>query len=428
MIDKLAKIFTFLLVLMPIINQYASPIRQIGFGEILFMCLFPLMLVFMINKQLKVNAYLFFCVYILAITFLIILFQRAYSFDDVVFRVLREVFYIVLFLVFAQFYFDFNCAIKIYEKVVMGVCFYLIAQVIAFNLFGIVLPWYIKGLPLYIGTEVEYYMQHFMKMYTYFYRPTSVFLEPAMVAQYVLPMVIFKLFCKKANSKNSLIIAIFISVSLVLSTSGQSIVVLSLFWFIWFLKNIIYKRNLIYKIATLILITSIGFSVFYFYNTNDSFQLTLNRFNSIDTEGGVNSVNLRVLRGFSVYEKINLPFKIFGIGLGNLTAHLIEYEIMTPFDKEMGMEYMNSFSYILVSGGIIGISLFLWAMFDLFLKGTTYARYIIVLILVLSLMASIYSSPIWALYMCLILYAKKLSHDENSGHQDNLTKKLITEV
>ncbi len=88
------------------------------------------------------------------------------------------------------------------------------------------------------------------------------------------------------------------------------------------------------------------------------------------------SVAFRIYRGFAVFQKLPVLFKIIGVGHGNLGNFVIENSIVTKYDPslmtETAADYASSASVALLYYGIIGF-LLLGYIYWHFLKNTKYA-------------------------------------------------------
>lgn len=104
-------------------------------------------------------------------------------------------------------------------------------------------------------------------------------------------------------------------------------------------------------------------------------------------ESGSTTGSLRLLRGLSIFAQLPTIHKIFGVGLGDLANYLIQNNITTPYDTDLkpGNEYMNTLSYILVTTGYLGFSIFLSFVVSIYVK---YRKYYIRIFIICWIIAS----------------------------------------
>ena len=121
----------------------------------------------------------------------------------------------------------------------------------------------------------------------------------------------------------------------------------------------------------------------------------------------------------------------------NVKTFLINNRIRTIFDGmiECGNEYMSAISYILVINGVIGLAIFLYALWYLFLKGGNNKKILILLFIVLMLSNEEFQSVdfinIW-LYLLLEISYKRVENrkvaeveKENRNDIKGINKKNI---
>ncbi len=413
---KFYKIYTWFVILMPIINIYASPIPRIGLGEFIFLACFPFLLLDIIffsqNKLVKESSmYLIYFSYCIMISFVICLFQYYYSITDICLKLLRDSVYICIFLICSQFYFDFKYAIKILKFVVVLVSTYLVLQYLFYNIFGIVLPSTLKNVTLnYSITNSNEQLARYERMYSYgSLRLPSIFLEPAHFAQYVSLGLIVFLFDKKLDRRNVLL-SLYISLAVMLSTSAIGVATILAIWVIWVFSFNASSKNGIKNVTLMCCIITMAVIFIYLYNVGNEFVHLIDRFQEIDSSSkGVTSGGIRVSRGFNIFSQLDFIYKFFGVGYGNYDCFSKIHHIITLFDAgtiEVN-DYMSSISYILVSGGVVAFSLYLVAIFKFFRSGNKIAKVAIVILLLMMFGASIYSTPIYAMYMSFIVNSKR---------------------
>ena len=221
--------------------------------------------------------------------------------------------------------------------------------------------------------------------------------------------------CRKANCYlldeelalyRKYIISVFFSISALLSTSTNAIVIIVLSWAVYLLYMNLKtneKRNIIQIIAIIIAIVVV---VLIAANVSDTFSYGLKRIQLlISGDNASGSAYERVKKGFEIWSQLGFIEKLFGIGFGTYDSYYALGRIHV-FNGEI--EYMSSLSYILVCSGVIGLALFIIAILN-YTKDRSFLKCSLVLLLaVVFLSSSIFNSPIYAIIM-LLLGRKKSS-------------------
>ena len=202
------------------------------------------------------------------------------------------------------------------------------------------------------------------------------------------------------REKNDIKIALFISIGMALTMSTSAMLYLIFSWGIWCFKES--KKNFIKIIAIIFCAFIIGMIAIK-EGQLDNVMSVIKRFTqTLSGENITNSSQLRMLKGFTVFLALPLPQKIIGIGFGNYSA-AIPLIGRTAEINMIDNEYMNTFSYILVSAGIIGFIIFAVFFIQLFKQSRGLGKVVTIALIIMSFGSSIYSSPIWIWMLLLIL-------------------------
>lgn len=190
------------------------------------------------------------------------------------------------------------------------------------------------------------------------YRPTSLFLEPAHYSQYNILCLCYSLFGDHQNRKSNLKLAIFITVGLLLSTSGQGILLCALLWFIWFLNIMLTSKiDIIKKLLLLFLVI-----VFVVYIIPQIFNLSIMQksiYRVWDFEKGEPGPALSTrLFTYSYFNELPLLYKFIGVGFGNVPPGV----------------YFNGISYILYTIGVIGLFIVMLFLLNAFIHTRNFQR------------------------------------------------------
>ncbi|WP_339206402.1 hypothetical protein MHH56_02550 [Paenibacillus sp. FSL K6-3182] len=403
------KVFTLLICLMPILHAYATPIPNVTLGEIGLLFLLPIGIIdyFRLNDKLRITPYFLF-IFVMTITSLVtMILQSSYDYMAVAKLFGRLYFYFCIICILGKVYFNFPYAIKIYKILCIFVSLYLVTQTICYYAFQLILPATVEGIPLY--NNETYYAIDFQAVYARLFRPQSIFLEPGVFAQYLLPCLLLCLFkVNKFENNVNIKLALFISGSLILSLSAQAIILTAIIWVIWF--GISLKKMNATKKIILFYMGTLGVCLFFVAVTliEPLREAIIGRF----IEGtSYDSTNVRIVRGFQVYEQLGLIFQFVGVGFGNITTFVITHGITTENDLygsningviQHNYEYMNAIAYVLVTGGFISFLFFFNLFYSLFKVSRGFSRMCVVILLLLSLVGGTLISTTWIVFMLFI--------------------------
>lgn len=385
----------FLLVLIPILAPYNSGISFILLPEIILLSVIGYKLLKYKFRIVRPKSYeiriiiTFLCFGLFSS--LAIFYQDLFSFTEFAKAFLRMTFYYCSIIILCGDNLNFKRLIVIYKFVAIIVSLYLIIQKIAFQLFNIILPWLIPGLRVHSET---YYHTDFDMLFQNFYRPSSIFVEPAHFSEFVIPIFIYVLFSK--NSKYKYIISIIFTIALIFSTSGTGIVFTFILWGIWFFKTFILNFNKL-SIVVLPLMASIIFFI-----VAQNFEIIVSSLNRLNLNNPLSSINIRLIRGYIVYSDLPLLEKIFGIGYGNYGTYVTGNNINTIYDLTGNKVWVNTGAYLLTGTGIIGFFAFLSLYLYLFIKSKSFYK-LISLFLILSIFFSDFTSRISVILPMIIL-------------------------
>jgi hypothetical protein len=370
----LSRVCTALIVISPMFSQYGGFIPHLLLPELLFIIVLPLCLID--KKRISLGRYKYILLYLAVILFLALiaaLVDIKFSVSDFATAFLRYCFYIGVIIIVADRFFDITLGAKLLTLLGILNSLYLIAQYLSYTFFHTVLPWYIPGLPVSGGMRlIQNYEQIFR---TYGFRPQGFFFEPAFFAYYVIPALALILFYKtpRFNYRTPVIMAIafLYSVALLLSGSGNAIILLAFCWFLWGLQ-LLRGHNIPLLLVRSMLVILVVVFVGYEISQLAFVQRNIARTTSTDT---MSTGNVRITRGFYVFDQLPTVHKVIGVGYGNYGRYLRENSVSTPFDTGGISEYTNTIAYVLVGTGVVGIGFYLLTYLDLFRKTKGFFRY-----------------------------------------------------
>lgn len=289
--------------------------------------------------------------------------------------------------------------------IVSSVVFY---QSIMAYYFGKAEAFFLKIFPLnYPHSATEIHETYNYNLASGNFRPISIFCEPAHFAQFALLPLAIALFCQETvlSKKQKVVVSLFITMAILLSYSANGIFIAAILWIIWLIKYI-QKRPTIGKVLTVIAILALGLYVFIFKGFMDT---AFERLDTVSASGATTGTQ-RLLQGFAVFSGFPVMAKMFGIGFGNVQAYLIENNITTAYLSEIGNEYMNGFSTVLVSGGVIGLIVYLVIWIRMFTKHKDMVgRGAFLIITALFCSSALFYSCVTVMYLVFISCSEKAS-------------------
>ncbi|MCB2287716.1 hypothetical protein LGK99_11565 [Clostridium algidicarnis] len=419
MYNNLKKIFTLTVLTLPIISQYNSAIPGLSIGDLILLLLVIFIVINLMmeqhnaNIQRKViNPFLVFIIYMVLGSLVSSITQYYASTIDISVRTLRYIFYIFCATFISKIYFDLDLFIKWYRRLVIFVTAFLFIQLILFEFKGYILMGTIPGLEI---SNIGYSEETMRNLYSYFYRPSSIFLEPGYFVQFTLPYLAYALFGNAKESKTKLIEALLLSTGLVLTTSGQGIILTLFIWGMWFFTkfyNVKSKKiNLRFILGLCVFIAVIPLVI-----KIPIVERSVARLFGSPTS----SSSSRIFRGYHVYNQLEPIYKFIGVGYGNIGAYIIYKGIYTIYDVGLVQsEYMNSIAYILVNLGIIGFLLMVWIFVYLRKNTVGFHRICLYILILLSGVSTIFISSGIVFYLPIILSGIN-KQNQNKEYINNL--------
>ena len=395
---KIQKLFTILVVLLPFLYQYRSPISVISFGEFI---LLPFMVYFLIkNFSTKVKykefngLYTYFFVAIL-FNFIASL-QTYYSYKEFI-TVFARIAYYALLIYIAYHNFDFKYGIKVLIGTSLFFSLYVLLQRVVYHSVNIYLPTVISPNLVFPGEESGNRLDY-ANYYRWSYRPSSLFLEPGYFISYAAPALLALLYFEDINRKK-MIIALIITVGFVASTSSAAIIVLGVAWGFFILKNLYRKDG---KVETKRLMLLLLIVLFMFILLLSPLATTLIQRTST---GG--SFNNRITRAFILFQNTNLFQKFTGVGINNIANFVNETGSYTIYD-EKDLNFVSSYIGTLLASGIFTFIFYNKYLITLYCRNKqTYTKLLVLIFLFYNFIENMVFTYRFAFYTILILGAQK---------------------
>ena len=236
-------------------------------------------------------------------------------------------------------------------------------------------------------------------------RPVSFFSEPQAFSSFIMPFLFL------AIKRKDLFWAIIITFSIVLSTSIQGMCISSILWFVFLLKHKIYQQ---------IISFSILITVYFFFSLTQSFSFTENKISSFDITSDV-----RITRGFLIYNTMSAKKKAFGVGFGMDNVKNYAQSKDDILEWSYGNDragYTSGVSGLLVQFGYVGCALYFLLLFKLYTNSQKENKIFIILILASSFSQNLLFNS-WFFYFFVFYFGIENDFYRKARHIDNLKRK-----
>ena len=358
---------------------YISPIPGVDLGTFFVLVFGYLMLHDQQNKIYRLPRTL--SVLLVYTFFTTILGLTGYLYSEPVNILLRMFKYLVVMIIMIGFgfptYFDEQIFLKYLKRASVIAVGYAMIQSVCYFLSGISLP------GTFGPTKVDYTPDEntvgaASSVLEYFYRPTSFFYEPSHAAYFMCPFLCYILFVNKDLSEKKIrYTAIFMSLGILVTTSGQGLVALVTCWSIWTLKEL-KKFNIkaIFLLVLAIVFIILNFDVYRIVER----VITTDEYSGIDARKG----------GYDIMKETSIFKLILGFGYGN-------------YDQTI---YYSSLAEIITCTGIIGFLLTLNMYLCIYLKGVKFQKVLVIISFLLMAGGGIFTACYLCQYLPLLFYNK----------------------
>lgn len=313
-----------------------------------------------------------------------------------------------LFLVFCLFFsnFKYDYFYKSYKKIAFVIIAIFFAQELSYRTAGIRVSGLVPFFPLVSNFAEMEGSFTFAEHLSLISRSSSVFSEPAIMTQYLLPLFAISIF--REEKKIRILIAGASALTILLSQSGNGIIglaVVSAVYALYYVK----KKNSKVLIITVPIACVMALSALLYFAGTDMGQELSGRaveLQDSDNTSEQSSGFFRIYRGYFVYGEYNVIEMVTGI---NNFALIREKIRQCPFSftfSENDM-YFNTIQNYLIKTGLIGLFLYILFLWRQFKKSDYCSRSIILTLFVLSFMANIYLSYIMILYLLIPYFSNK---------------------
>lgn len=402
-----SNILTFFIVTFPISKIYATKIPGVSFGELLI--LFSIILCFLFRQKTTLRVpktYIFFYLYMILITPTLFFVMPYLNISSYIHSFLSLTL-ASLIIILGSYYINIYFALKLLKTTTILVVAFFFMQSIIKLAFNYTIVGIVPFIPLSNGVESSLFIQHQIEVGRF----SSFFEEPSHLAQFLLIGLLFSLFSEYKYFYKNMKLALVITLALLLSLSGNAIVVIFLSWGMFFINKLI-QENIKYKIIYIISICIVISLLVLLFLLNETLFNLLNRTEEISGNGstGLSSGYIRIVRGYELIKEFNLIEFLFGIGSQNIEMYVNlnpNTNYISIIDKQI--TWVNGFQNILISGGIIGVLLYISFLRKYYIGNSIVSKSLIVSMFILSFLSEMYNNAIW-IVICIIiisLYYKK---------------------
>lgn len=393
-----------LLALFPILQYYALPVSlPFSIGEVLLL-LFSIYVLSRFNtKQVWhfPKHYVTYWAYCAVIIFITSGFKVSYLLPGGLAMCMFSLF----FAAFA-FVFDEEYLLRFFRYMFIPLSAFFVIQEISFRATGTRITWHLP-----IASETAYYggltFEQLESVQAWGERSSSLFVETAYFAEFLLMHLCLEFFGKQGRDKLYNYYSIAIILVLLFVRSGSGMMGLA---FLGIVKLISYQRQSKSGRSWIILLLTIPVLLFAAtkYVQSEVGSSVMDRQKEITNQSG--SAYDRMFRGFEIYEVMPTVNKIIGINVDELRESDSYNGVETV--KE-GM-LLNGLQFALVSKGLIGLAIFLMFFVAIFKNSNILTKSALGLLLVMSLIESVYFSHHMLILTLIALNAKRNQELSNS--------------
>lgn len=374
---KISNIVIILILLLPILKYYFVPIINIGFETVFYAFITGLLLLLKAIaphslKQLGSSRNAFLC-FALWCVFLNLFISLMYSIDETPNMLINIVIPCLVIVLLMSADLDFSGAFSIYT-----VLMYIIMAVFFFqhvlNILDLKLSFKVPFFSFtsawdYLNTHVYFGMRTV---------PTALFCEPAHLAEYIVPYLAICLFMEDKGGKIHIIRAVFVTIMLALSTSGNGVISGIIVWVLYFALNFI-KEGKYINLKVVLLALAFVISAIIIYLNSESMRNMFDILFVNKSGGNYTKANYRIYRGFDYFLQLPWDYKIFGVGLGNMKHFSQVLGISSVFDSDhLAFEFFSMITQLLLYFGLVGFFLFGLHIMKLWVRGGRVCRVCIV--------------------------------------------------
>lgn len=230
------KIFSVFLALYPLLCIYKAFFR-FTIGDVVLMAflavgiMHPQKIDF---RVLSIGGFVGFTVFVFVLNLIFFKTMQLAAILPYTLRLVKLVFYLLCAIFSGRAFFNTKYFEKALFTTSVVVCLFLFVQYIAYYGMGTILLGRIPGLTVYLQ---EYLELDYETIYSYSFRPSSLFLEPANFCQFMVVPLGLALFSKNITGKKKKFYIIIFTLGMLLSTSAQGMLYLAVVYIAYFLRG-----------------------------------------------------------------------------------------------------------------------------------------------------------------------------------------------
>jgi len=387
-----SKIASFTLLFLPFLAPYRLPGTNTNF-QTLFLLLVPVLLFFKGgHKLLWPNRYMkLFVAYACIIPLYgYFLYNNWGSFLSCYVPIITFTFAYLVFLPFIKW----DLIVKYYRKLAVVSIVFFFVQEIMYRIVG----WRVVGvLPFMPFTRIDMSMTEYISRFSVLSRSASLFIEPAHFSQYIAGFLALELGLLDVEKKFFNKYVLISTFSLFLTFSGSAYVLAILLWSLHLIKS---NVKIVYKIF----VVTVGLiGCIYLMNNfaeTEQGEKIINRATSLSTQDYGESENIRIYRGWMVYETMPSTQRIIGIGgSANISNFINNRGLHVFFDDNE--RYVNNAQCLAIGYGYLGVFMFLIYILSLVNKKRCHSIYYVSIFCILCFFESFWCTPLMLIYLLL---------------------------
>lgn len=401
-----SRFFTAAVVLLPILDQYKL-------GPTTFFDVFVFITAFFSllsnERKLRVNKNeIPYLIYIITTTLLFSFTYTALSFSSGLLKVGRLILVLLAMYIYGFRNFDFKFGFDLYTIVVYIITVLIFVQYLLYLTTGRVTSFLIPNIPLHYGdgSDSANLIDH-MRTSSYF-RPCTVFIEPAFQAAYLIFWIPLSLMQKITNpSLKNLSINIIVTAMICLSASVTGIVCCVIVWIGYLLICGKYLTLNLKYFAVIIFVIVLGlFFVNRLLSIGSIQSQIAAKIASLNNLDKGSSLTLRVFRGLYCFRAISVFRKVFGCGNNCFYYYYYQAGISTIYDYRVGnnITYMSGWFTLLCNSGIIGSIAYLYFLLPKIIRKNNVAGiFTFVVFSAMMFGTSMFETPVFFLSLYMIV-------------------------
>ena len=392
--EKISKIYTTALVLLPALNVYRSFIPSVEFGT--FLIAFCSLVIFISKPGFNSPQSDAIWIYLLSFFFvcttvsIVLLDYNLFLLGSVLARFFKVVLIVFTLFMIGRYYFDYEWAIKVLRFFSILCVIFILVQYLCFygfsvRLMGVYAPF----------TSAEGYADYdFNRMYRILFRPSAFFFEPAHLSAYLFVYLCYLLSYKE--EKKCLLQQFFLVLGILLSTSGTGFVILPLLYFYTFLNN--YRKMISgrYLMRVVIILICIA-GLIYLFSLSDFGTSAFRRIINNDGTLGTAATGRLQSGAYDMFKQLPLPFKLIGCGFGNRPTTV----------------YFSSLYSLLYGDGYLGTSFFFFLLFVYYMRSNGFGKLLLLTYVFLLIGTGVFNFATIGLYFSMISINRECNDSVN---------------